>query len=127
MNINGQTDGPLLPLNAVTVFKNDHRRGYVTADGQAWEYYNGRGTTLESSWHYWEHVSQCPRDWARPFREIWHEIERGEHDSSLGLRPVAVELDRDGDYAVAYPGGPDWGPWTTKVRRGPWTTKVRRG
>lgn len=44
------------------------------------------------------------------------EVKAGLHDSTQGLRPVEVFVDRDGDVAVAYPGGPDWGAWETKVR-----------
>lgn len=45
-------------------------------------------------------------------------IDSGYYDSTGGLRPDAVFVDRDGDIAISYPGGPDWIRWETKVAKG---------
>jgi hypothetical protein len=50
--------------------------------------------------------------------EIEAEVAAGFHDTPQGLRPVEVFVDRDGDIAVAYPAGPDWISWETKVSPG---------
>jgi hypothetical protein len=48
---------------------------------------------------------------------FWAEVQSGRHDTSSGIRPVEVFVDRDGDIAVAYPAGPNWTSWEQKVAR----------
>ncbi len=42
-------------------------------------------------------------------------VQEGYYDSTQGVRPDAVFVDRDGDIAISYPGGPDWIRWEQKV------------
>jgi hypothetical protein len=42
-------------------------------------------------------------------------VESGYYDSTMGLRPDVVFVDRDGDIAISYPGGPNWMGWERKV------------
>lgn len=55
---------------------------------------------------------------AKLIAKIEAEVAEGKHDSTQGLRPVDVFVDREGDIAVSYPGGPDWMAWETKVAHG---------
>ncbi len=107
-----------IPSNAQRVWASTHTTGYILPDGQAWEHFNGQGTTLKSSTKYWEHIAECPRDWAGPIRSVWEEVHSGAYDSSQGLRPHGVFIDADGDISVSYPGGPGWIEWDRKVRHG---------
>ena len=45
-------------------------------------------------------------------------VDSGYYDSTNGLRPDVVFVDRDGDIAISYPGGPDWVGWEQKVAKG---------
>lgn len=56
---------PAIPADAMRRAVSSHTTAYVAANGEAWEKFNGRGTTEASETYYWPTLAMCPRRWAQ--------------------------------------------------------------
>ena len=55
---------PAIPEDATRMRVGDYTTAYVAVTGEAWERFNGSGTTEGSETYYWPALWMCPRAWA---------------------------------------------------------------
>ena len=56
---------PSIPEHATRIAVGGHTVAYVAVTGEAWETFNGAGTTRKSQTYYWPSITLCPRAWAQ--------------------------------------------------------------
>ena len=56
---------PPVPADAARIVVSNTTTAYVAVTGEAWECFNGRGTTETSETYYWPSLEICPRAWAK--------------------------------------------------------------
>lgn len=56
---------PAIPADATRMVVSGHTTAYVAVTGEAWECFDGSGTTETSETYYWPTLGLCPRSWAQ--------------------------------------------------------------